>query len=44
MTLRSKKNTTGPLSDELLDKLLEGYTKPEDLIGEGGILKQLTGR
>jgi putative transposase len=27
---------------ELLDELLQHYTKPEDLIGEGGILKQLT--
>ena len=44
MTPRAKKDNTGPLSDELVDKLLEGYTKPEDLIGEGGILKQLTGR
>jgi putative transposase len=27
---------------ELLDQLLESYEKPEDLLGEGGILKQLT--
>jgi len=27
---------------ELIDKLLEGYQKPEDLIGENGLLKQLT--
>jgi putative transposase len=27
---------------ELLDRLLQGYEKPEDLLGEGGILKQLT--
>ena len=27
---------------ELLDELLQNYSKPEDLIGEGGILKQLT--
>ncbi|KAM3103438.1 IS256 family transposase [Phormidesmis sp. 146-12] len=27
---------------ELLDELLKGYKTPEDLIGEGGILKQLT--
>ncbi len=27
---------------ELLDQLLQGYQKPEDLLGEGGILKQLT--
>lgn len=27
---------------ELLDELLKNYTNPEDLLGEGGILKQLT--
>ena len=27
---------------ELLDQLLQGYEKPEDLLGNGGILKQLT--
>src|ERR1700745_674439 len=30
------------LDDDLLDKLIEGYQKPEDLIGENGLLKQLT--
>ncbi len=25
---------------ELLDELLQGYDNPEDLLGEGGILKQ----
>src|SRR5690242_9773012 len=30
------------LNDDLLDKLIEGYKKPEDLIGENGLLKQLT--
>src|SRR3954469_17727430 len=30
------------LNDDLLDKLIEGYEKPEDLIGENGLLKQLT--
>ena len=44
MTRNDKREKTGPLSDDLVDKLLEGYTKPEDLIGEGGILKQLTAR
>lgn len=28
---------------ELLDELLAGYSKPEDLTGPGGLLKQLTG-
>ena len=27
---------------ELLDELLKGYQNPEDLLGQGGILKQLT--
>ncbi len=27
---------------ELLDSLLADYQKPEDLIGENGLLKQLT--
>ncbi len=27
---------------ELLDQLLQSYEKPEDLLGDGGILKQLT--
>src|SRR5262252_2119358 len=30
------------LNKELIDKLLEGYQKPEDLIGDNGLLKQLT--
>ena len=30
------------VSNELLDSLLAGYKKPEDLIGEDGLLKQLT--
>jgi len=30
------------LSTELLDNLLSDYKKPEDLIGENGLLKQLT--
>ena len=44
MTSKDKTKTTSPFSDELVDKLLEGYDKPEDLIGKDGILKQLTGR
>lgn len=31
-------------SDELIDQLLGNYTKPEDLMGEGGVLKELTKR
>src|SRR5436189_5745210 len=30
------------LDKELIDKLLEGYQKPEDLVGQNGRLKQLT--
>src|SRR4051812_6402440 len=30
------------LDKDLLDKLIEEYQKPEDLIGENGLLKQLT--
>ena len=30
------------LDKELIDKLLKDYQKPEDLIGENGLLKQLT--
>ena len=32
------------ISNELLDSLLADYKTPEDLIGEGGLLKQLTKR
>ena len=33
-----------PIKDELLDELLKEYKNPEDLIGNDGILKQLTKR
>ena len=36
----SKRNHDVP--DELLSSLLANYKKPEDLIGENGLLKQLT--
>ena len=42
MTMATK--TPSPFSDELLDQLLAGYSKPEDLTGKAGILKQLTAR
>ena len=32
------------IKDELLDELIKGYQKPEDLIGENGLLKELTKR
>lgn len=34
--------TQSPFSNELIDALISGYKKPEDLIGENGLLKQLT--
>jgi putative transposase len=30
------------IKKELIDELLEGYQEPEDVIGENGLLKQLT--
>src|ERR1700737_343652 len=30
------------IKKEVLDELIKGYEKPEDLIGETGLLKQLT--
>ena len=30
------------LPDDLMDELLAGYQKPEDLVGENGLLKQPT--
>ena len=32
------------VNNELIDRLLADYKKPEDLIGENGHLKQLTKR
>lgn len=32
----------GEIREELIDELLKGYEKPEDIIGESGLLKQLT--
>lgn len=32
------------IPDELVDQLLAGYRKPEDLLGPGGLIKQLMGR
>src|ERR1700758_537986 len=32
------------ITNELLDQLIKDYKKPEDLIGENGLLKQLTKR
>jgi putative transposase len=32
------------VSNELIDRLLANYKKPEDIIGENGLLKQVTKR
>jgi hypothetical protein len=34
--------TRDTIDHELIDNLLKNYKKPEDLIGENGLLKQLT--
>ncbi len=31
-----------PISDNLIDQLLEGTDSPDDILGEAGLLKQLT--
>jgi putative transposase len=38
-----KRDKRDDIPKELLDQLLAGYSKPEDLIGPGGLLKRLTG-
>lgn len=38
------KEKTIAINEELLGQLIAGYHKPEDLIGENGLLKQLTKR
>ena len=35
-------DTQKPIKKELLDELLKNYQKPEDILGEKGLLKQLT--
>jgi putative transposase len=37
-----KMTTQKALPNNLIDSLLSNYRKPEDLIGENGLLKQLT--
>jgi len=37
-----KMTTTKALPNDLIDRLLSDYKNPEDLIGENGLLKQLT--
>jgi putative transposase len=38
----SRSESNGLFSDELLDNLLANYQKPEDILGENGLIKQLT--
>src|SRR6188474_841897 len=37
-----QQETRVTIDNELIDNLLKGYKKPEDIIGENGLLKQLT--
>src|SRR5437867_2259610 len=39
-----QEGTRSAIPDELVDQLLKGYQKPEDLLGPGGLIKQLMGR
>src|ERR1700693_4213313 len=39
---RKKKTDEKPINEELIDELLADYKKPEDVIGENGLLKRLT--
>ncbi len=41
---RKKRTDEKPIREELLDELLADYEKPEDVIGENGLLKRLTKR
>ncbi len=36
------KTTTDRIDTELVDQLLRNYQKPEDVLGENGLLKQFT--
>ncbi len=36
------KTTTDRIDTELVDQLLRNYKKPEDVLGENGLLKQFT--
>jgi putative transposase len=39
---RKKRTDEKPINEELIDELLADYKKPEDVIGENGLLKRLT--
>jgi transposase-like protein len=38
----TQENKMQEIRPELIDELLKGYKKPEEITGEGGLLKQLT--
>jgi putative transposase len=40
--MENNMDTPKPIKKELLDELLKDYQKPEDILGEQGLLKQLT--
>ena len=42
--MTEKKNMKDLLPDAVVDELLKGYEKPEDLMGQDGLLAQLTKR
>lgn len=42
MNLQNLRHNPMTFRPELLDELLQGYENPEDLLGNEGILKQLT--
>src|ERR1700754_4948107 len=41
---RPQAGAASKIPDELVDQLLKGYEKTEDLLGPGGLIKQLMGR
>jgi putative transposase len=41
---KEKRGETMAIDDQLIDELLKDYKKPEDLVGETGLLKELTKR
>lgn len=44
MTTQKDTSTKRPISDSVLDELMAGYEKPEDLLGDDGLFKELKRR
>ena len=42
LNIKPKKESNMTSKNELIDELLKGCNRPEDILGEGGLLKQLT--